>query len=144
MLRPGLKANMRHVVAAGDLASSWQNDIPVFATPILLWLAELTCMRAVEGNLEPQYITAGYRHDVYHSAPTPEGWVVDINAELIVVDDKLLTFKVSAHDGIDVILSGKHTRALLDRERFLRRLQRKSADSPEQRSNASRDVAEAK
>lgn len=144
MLHPGLKATMKHTVKATDLASSWQNDIPVFATPILLWLAELTCMRAVEGKLEPRVITAGYRHDVYHSAPTPEEWTVDINAELIAVDDKMLTFEVSAHDGIDVILSGRHTRALLDRERFMRRLERKSAIPAEQRSTSAQLEAEAK
>lgn len=129
-LVPGMKASLVHTVEQSDLASSWKNDIPVFATPIVLWLAELACIKAIEGELEPGLITAGYRHEVYHSAPTPEGWVVNFEAELVHVEGKMLTFEISAHDGADVILSGRHIRAVLGRERFIEKVRRKASQFP--------------
>ena len=46
---PELKANLTgsltYKVSAGDLATAWRNDVPVLATPLLLWLSELAAMR---------------------------------------------------------------------------------------------------
>lgn len=115
-----------HQVQEGELATNWQNDVPVLATPVLLWLAELACMRAIENSLESGKMTLGYAHDIRHMSPTPVGWTISIEAELVKNEnDKLLTFKVQAQDTEDVILSGSHTRAIVDRARFLDRLESK-------------------
>ncbi|MBD8891313.1 hypothetical protein IG616_07130 [Labrenzia suaedae] len=115
-----------HQVQEGDLATNWRNDVPVLATPVLLWLAELACMRAIGESLEPGKMTLGYAHDMRHMSPTPVGWKISIEAELVKNEGgKLLTFEVEARDGEDVILSGSHTRAIVDRTRFLDRFESK-------------------
>lgn len=126
-LAPGLKGLLNHKVDDADLATSWQNDVPVLATPILLWLAELACMRAIEGTLEEGRMTLGHGHEAQHLAPTPKGWCVQIKAELRAVEGKILTFEVSAHDGQDEVFRGRHTRAVVDRARFVANLTRKAA-----------------
>ena len=123
----GMKAALTHTVKSSDLASSWQNDMPVLATPILLWLAEITCMRAVESTLERGEMTLGCQHQISHLAPTPEGWIVTFTAELVAVDGKMLTFDIAAQDGADRVLSGQHTRAVVSRDRFIDRVRRKDA-----------------
>lgn len=130
LLKNGLKGLLTHKVGPADLATHWQNDIPVFATPILLWLAELACMRAIDNCLEPGQITLGYAHDVRHLAATPAGWTVVIEAELTGIESRLLTFEVRASDGRDAILSGRHTRAIVSRERFLAKLDSKTSLPP--------------
>lgn len=129
-LQPGMKATLVHDVRSADLASSWGNDMPVFATPIMLWLAEIACMRAIEPAIDASEITLGYRHEVGHLAPTPESWTVTFTAELVSIEGKMLVFDVAAHDGVDTVLSGRHTRALLGRDRFAEKVRRKAASPP--------------
>lgn len=126
-LEPRLKGILIHKVTAEELATNWRNDVPVLATPILLWLAELAAMRAIEGTLEPGQMTLGFAHDVRHMAPTPVGWMIELEAELEQIDGKLLTFRIEGRDSEDVILSGRHTRAIVDRNRFLSRFETKRA-----------------
>jgi len=129
-LQPGLKATLVHTVGPADLASSWGNDMPVFATPIMLWLAEIACMRAIEPAIDASQMTLGYRHEVGHLAPTPENWTVTFTAELVAIDGKMLVFDVAAQDGVDTVLSGRHTRAMVNRERFAEKVRRKAASPP--------------
>jgi fluoroacetyl-CoA thioesterase len=129
-LQPGMKATLVHNVRSADLASSWGNDMPVFATPIMLWLAEIACMRAIEPAIDASQITLGYRHEVGHLAPTPENWTVTFTAELVSIEGKMLVFEVAAHDGVDTVLSGRHTRAMLARDRFAEKVRRKAAAPP--------------
>ena len=126
-LKIGMTGVLSHDVVASDLASAWRNDVEVLATPILLWLAELACMRAIDRCLAPGFMTLGYGHEVRHLAPTPLGWTVQIEAKLVAMDDKVLEFEVSASDGKDVVLKGRHTRAIVDRVRFLSRIAEKRA-----------------
>lgn len=128
-LVPGLKGLLTHKVVDADLATSWQNDVPVLATPILLWLTELACMRAVEGALEDGRMTLGYGHESKHLAPTPRGWSVQIEAELCAIEGKILTFEIRVHDGQDEVFRGRHTRAIVDRARFVANLTRKAASA---------------
>lgn len=126
----GATAVREHVVRAGDCATHWENDLPVLATPVLLWLAEVTCMKVIEGALEPSEMTVGFKHDnAQHVAATPEGWTVTVTAEVTEVDGRMLTFAVRAHDGVEVVYRGTHVRAVIDREKFLRRFEEKVARS---------------
>ncbi|GGE97270.1 hypothetical protein H1W37_08705 [Stappia taiwanensis] len=93
---------------------------------MLLWLAELACMRAIEGTLEEGRMTLGFAHDVQHLAPTPLGWTIRLEAALEKIDGKLLTFLIEGNDGSERILAGRHTRAIVDRDRFLSRFEEKS------------------
>lgn len=129
-LKPGLKACIIHQVEECDLATNWRNDVPVLATPVLLWYAELACMQAISGTLPASQVTLGYGHDMQHLAPTPLAWTIQIEARLQNIDNKLLSFRIQASDGAEIILSGTHVRAIVDRERFLSKIQHKSISPP--------------
>ncbi|WP_017902169.1 thioesterase family protein [Pseudomonas asplenii] len=118
---------IRHTVQQIDLATQWSNDIPVLATPILLWLSELAAMMAIEGLLPDGVMTVGIAHDSRHLAPTPPGFIVSVQATVIRVSDKSIEFKVEANDGPQQILSGTHTRAIIDRKDFEARIAGKHA-----------------
>ncbi|GAA5084390.1 putative thioesterase [Thermocatellispora tengchongensis] len=122
-----LSASYTHEVTSRDTADQWRNDLPVLATPVLLWLGEITAMRALEGYLDEDEMTVGLSHDSSHLAPTPAGHEVHLTAVLRERDGARLTFDVHAHDGTDEILRGTHTRAVISRSRFLARLAAKSA-----------------
>ncbi len=119
------KGVLVHEVQEADLATNWRNDVPVLATPVLLWLGELAAMRAIDGTLEPGMMTLGYGHDMRHLAPTPKGWRVTLEAELVSIKDKILTFRIEGRDGEGIIASGTHTRAIVGKARFLDRFEAK-------------------
>lgn len=110
------------VVEDEHLATAWANDLPVLATPVLLWWAELAAMAALEPDVGPEvapgWMSVGAAHDVRHLAPTRRGATVRVSATLVEVERAVLTFEVSAHDGERQVLSGTHVRGIVDRERF--------------------------
>ena len=69
-------------------------------------------------HLAPGQQSVGTMVNVRHLAATPLGATVTAHAELIAVDGRRLTFKVSAHDGTELIGEGMHERALIDLARF--------------------------
>ncbi len=115
-------AHFTHRVTDADTAWQWGNELPVLATPVLLWLAEIAAMRATERALDEGEMTVGVGHDCEHLAPTPCGGVVRVTARLLDVDGRRLAFAVEARDGNDLVFRGTHTRGVVDRERFLARL----------------------
>ena len=125
-LETGLKGILTHRVEDSDLATNWRNDVPVLATPILLWLSELACMDAIDGCINDGEMTVGFKHEMSHLAPTPKNWIVQISAELVEIDGKMLIFEVVAHDGEECVLRGRHTRAIIAKTPFVERVQTKS------------------
>ncbi len=128
-LKPNLTGSLTYKVSAGDLATAWRNDVPVLATPVLLWLSELASMRAIADTLSEGEMTVGLSHDSTHLAPTPEGWSIQISASLTQIEGRKLVFAVEASDGQDVVLKGIHVRAIVNRDRFISNLAAK-ADMP--------------
>ncbi|MGW7313842.1 thioesterase family protein [Streptomyces sp. NPDC054854] len=114
----GTSASHTHTVTESDSAINWGNELPVLATPVLLWLSEITAMKVIESALGEADMTVGLAHDSSHLAPTPTGETVTITATLTHVDKRSLAFDVSATDSAGSVLEGRHTRALVDRARF--------------------------
>jgi fluoroacetyl-CoA thioesterase len=96
--------------------------VAVFATPEMVRLME----RAAVNGLAP-YLAAGQQSvgtmvNVKHLAATPLGATVTARAQLVSVDGRRLLFRVSAHDGTDLIGEGTHERALIDLAKFEQRV----------------------
>jgi len=66
----------------------------------------------------PEEQTVGIHINVSHEAATPIGLTVTANVELIKIDGRKLTFKVEAHDGVDLISQGTHERFIINRNKF--------------------------
>ena len=91
----------------------------VFATGFLVGFLEWACIKAINPHLDwPHEQTLGTHIDISHEAATPVGLEVTATVELMAVEGKKLTFKVEAHDGVDVISRGRHERFVINRERF--------------------------
>lgn len=118
----GRSAQTDHVVTEEDSAARWGNELEVLATPVLLWLAEITAMKAVDGAVPETEMTVGFAHDVRHLAPTLIGDTVRITARLVEADGRKLIFEVSAADSSATVLAGRHTRAIVNRVAFSARV----------------------
>jgi fluoroacetyl-CoA thioesterase len=100
---------------------------PVFATAYMVGLLEWACMEAIQPHLDAGEQSVGTGIWVTHTAATPPGLTVEVEVSLREVKGRRLQFAVKAHDGVDPIGEGTHERVVIDRERFVRKVQEKAA-----------------
>ena len=114
------------VPASGRLLGATEEMPPVFATAQMIAFVEWTCVAALAPYLAPHRRTVGTRVEMSHSAATPIGMQVRADIELVEIDGRRLRFKVSCHDGAELIGDGFHERTIIDHDRFMARLARKA------------------
>ena len=132
-LAPGLTATLAFVVPDSKTVPRLYPEAPefatmpsVFATGFMVGLVEWTCMRAIAPCLDsPREQSVGTDVKLSHTAATPPGLTVTVDARLENVDGRRLTFAVSAHDGVDEICRGTHERVVIDTARFNEKVSRK-------------------
>jgi fluoroacetyl-CoA thioesterase len=98
----------------------------VYGTPIMIFHMETTAGAAIQEHLPEGWISVGVLVNVKHLAATPVGAQVSLKAEVIAAKDNTVTFAVEAHDGFEKIGEGTHVRALVEIERFLKKVSAKS------------------
>lgn len=108
------------VIVATELTAAHLGSgaVAVFATPEMVRLMEHAAVNSLEHHLAPGQQSVGTSVNIKHLAATPVGATVTARAELVSVDGRRLLFKVSAHDGIDLIGEGLHERAVIDLAKF--------------------------
>ncbi|MDI3471625.1 MAG: hypothetical protein OJF62_003688 [Pseudolabrys sp.] len=102
----------------------------VFATGNMIILMEWACTRLIAPHLDEGEGSLGTYVDVSHLAATPPGFTVTADAELVAIDGRKLEFKVSAHDGTDLIGEGRHQRTVVPWDKFNARVAQKAAMVP--------------
>ncbi len=130
-LKPGIRATHTFTVPSNKTVPALYPEAPefvvmpeVFATGFLVGFLEWACIKAINPHLDwPQEMTLGTHISVSHEAATPPGREVTATVTLVEVDGKRLVFDVEAHDGVAVISRGKHQRHIINRDKFLARLQ---------------------
>jgi len=132
-LKPGLTHRFVYTVPENKTvpylyqeAAELQTMPQVFATGFMIGLMEWTCAQLLAPHLDPGEGSLGVHVDVSHSAATPAGFAVTIDAECTAVDGRRLSFKVKAHDGVDVIGEGRHERFVVAWDRFNARVAEKA------------------
>ena len=122
-MEKGLSYTSEVEVVSGNTAIALgSGDMEVFATPALVALMENAAMNAVKGELEGGSTTVGAMIQTSHIKPSAIGETVKATAVLQEVDGRKLTFSVSAVDSQGVVGEGTHIRYIVDRQRFLAKL----------------------
>ena len=116
----GIKAFEETVVCHENTAAAiGSGALEVFATPSMIALMEKAAMNTVSPFLEEGQGTVGIKLDVSHLAASPIGMTVRAEAELVGIEKRILTFKVSAYAGDELIGEGTHQRAIVLNDRFM-------------------------
>lgn len=127
-LKPGMTGTATAAVTAQRLAPEvGSGAAPVLASPMMIALMEAAAVDCVEAALPDDHQSLGTHLDVSHTAPTPRGLTVIATATLTEIEGRKLTFAVTAHDGVETIGGGSHTRIVVDTPRFMARLAAKAA-----------------
>ena len=126
-LKTGLTYTATTVVNNDNIASRYGSGlVAVFATPAMVALMENAAMNAVLSHLPHGNNTVGVEVSVSHTKATPMGMTVNATAVLKEIDGKKLTFDVVASDEEGEIGRSTHTRFVIDVERFMSKLTKKS------------------
>ncbi len=112
------------VVTADKYASALgSGDLEVLATPAMVALMENAAMLCVASDLEEGSTTVGSAITTTHLRPSPIGATVEATATLTAVEGRKLSFRIVATDEKGVIGEGEHTRFVVDRVKFMAKLQ---------------------
>ena len=126
MIQTGLTHEKKMTVTEQMLASTvGSGELPVFATPKMILLTEMTASECVKPYLEEGQTTVGTKVDIDHSDSTPVGVEVTCRVELREVDRRRLVFSAEIRDEYGVIGSGTHERFVVDGSRFMEKANRK-------------------
>lgn len=119
----GDTASISFAVTEGATAIALgSGDVPVLGTPKVVALCEEAAVAAVTGTLPDGATTVGTHISVDHNAPTPVGRVATATATVTGVDGRAIEFSVSVTERDTVVATGRHTRIVVDRDRFVARL----------------------
>jgi fluoroacetyl-CoA thioesterase len=135
-LKPGLTHRFAYRVPQNKTVphlypevADFQTMPEVFATGFMVGLVEWTCMQLLAPHLDPGEGSLGVHIDVSHTAATPPGLTVTVEAECVAVDGGRVTFKITAHDGVDAIGEGRHQRYVVAWDKFNARVAQKAKRS---------------
>ena len=98
----------------------WEGE-NVFSTPSMISEMEETCRLLLKEQcleVESDWDSVGTVVDVNHIAATPVGAKITLRAEVIAIDGRKVSFKVSAEDSLELIGEGRHERFIINVPRF--------------------------
>ncbi len=122
---PGLRETKCLCVSADDLASAiGSGDVPVLGTPALLALAESACVAAIAHDLPEGGTSVGQWAEIEHEKPVAQGHEVTAEATLIGHHGRRLEFQVIVREGDEIVAKVRHRRVLVDRDRFLDKVEK--------------------
>ncbi len=122
----GERSEKTWVVSPQHLASSFGSGLAdVLATPVLIGFCEEACRSLVDPFLGASQQTVGTSIQFEHTAATPAGMTVTIEASITQIERRKYTFQVVCRDDHEPIGHGTHTRFVVDTDRFAAGVERK-------------------
>lgn len=126
----GCRATATTAVTPDKLAAAvGSGSLNVFATPMMAALMEAAACNAVAPFLEDGETTVGTELNIQHTAATPQGMEVTAEAEILSVNGRELTLRVSARDSVGEIGQGIHKRFVVFSEKFQEKAEKRGTDA---------------
>ena len=118
----GKKYRIEHCVKYEDTAKVvGSGGLEVLATPRLIALMECAAYTLLEDALEDGQTSVGTNINIVHTAASPVGIMIEVEAEITSVRGRTITFEISANDEGGEIAKGTHTRVIVDVEKAKRK-----------------------
>ncbi len=126
-LLPGVSRTESLVVDRSRTIDFMGEDLRIYATPEVLRDIEFASRNLLLEHCDPGEDSVGVRAEFDHSAATPLGMPVRITATVASVEGRRVVLDVVAHDAIEEIARGRHTRFIVDVAKAKQRLAAKAA-----------------
>jgi fluoroacetyl-CoA thioesterase len=126
-LKPGLTTRREVLVDESRCIGFMGKEGMVYATPRMVSDVEYTCRDFLLQHLDPGEDSVGAHVSIDHLAATPLGLKVTIDAKIVDVDRRRVTFEFSVRDPIEECGRGKHVRFVVETAKSRERLAAKRA-----------------
>ena len=111
------KANTAKAVGSGSL--------DVYSTPMMVALMERASCECLSEMMTDGQASVGTQMLVEHTAASPIGMEITATATVDAVSGRKVELTVTASDASGEIGRGKHTRVIIDEERFMAKVREK-------------------
>src|ERR1035437_5566136 len=127
-IRLGTRGEAETIVEFKNTLSAWKPELPpVYSTPNMIGMMEAAGYNALRPFCEGDEVSVGTAINIVHRAPSTVGMKIRAEAVLETFDSRFYTFKVSAHNGHEVIGYGTIARAIVSKNEFEEKQRRKAA-----------------
>ena len=126
-LRPGVSRTETRLVDRPRTIDFMGESLRIYATPEVLRDIEFTCRNLLLDHCDAGEDSVGVGIAFDHTAATPLGMEVRITATIVAVEGRRVVLDVVAHDAIEEIARGRHTRFIIDMAKARQRLEAKQA-----------------
>ena len=99
----------------------WSGALEVFATPMMIALMEQAACEYLADGMVPGQTSVGTEINVSHTAASPIGTEIIATATIEAIFGRKVEFTVTASDSSGEIGRGKHTRFIVDTEKFMKK-----------------------
>lgn len=111
---------MTHRVSDNETAEVLgSGGLPVYSTPSMICLMELAAFRLAESH---GHQTVGTKVNISHLRACLPGTEVTAEAELLEMEGRRLSYKVTVKDAQGIMGEGLHERFIIEPERFMAKL----------------------
>ena len=125
-IKTGLTGTASKYVTDSDTAVSVKSGtLKVLATPVLAALMEEAAVNALAEYLPKEQTTVGGYIAVRHNAATLPGHRIEAEAKITHVENKKISFHITASDDKGPVGEAEHTRFIVDTESFMERVKNK-------------------
>jgi predicted thioesterase len=126
----GTRGESETRVESRHTLTAWREELPpVYSTPYMIAQMEAAAFNAMLPFCEGDEVSVGTAINVVHRAPAVEGMTIKTEAVLESFDKRFYVFRVSAHNGHEVIGHGAVSRAIVSKSKFEEKQRLKMADS---------------
>ncbi len=123
MLEKGMTLSMEHVVKENETAAKVASGaLEVFSTPLMIGFMENVAFSLAEKELNEGETTVGVSVNIKHLRANLVGDKLKCTAVLENIEGKRLDFDVKVCFGDIVVGEGKHSRFIVNTEKFLSKL----------------------
>ena len=126
-LAPGLSLKKELVVDEARCIGFMGKEGMVYATPRMVGDVEYACRDYLLQHLDAGEDSVGAHVSIDHLAATPLGLKVTIEAKIVEVDRRKVTFEFTVHDPVEQCGRGKHVRFVVETAKSRERLAAKRA-----------------
>jgi predicted thioesterase len=124
----GTRGESEARVEARHTLTAWREELPpVYSTPHMIGQMEAAAFNAMLPYCEGDEVSVGTAINIVHRAPALEGMIIKTEATLESSDSRFYTFRVSSHNGSEVIGYGTVSRAIVSKSKFEKKQRAKLA-----------------
>ena len=130
-LSVGMSLEEHFTVGEADSAVNLgSGSLRVFGTPAMIAYVEQTSRTLIEPTLPEAHTSVGTEMKMTHLAPTPIGCDIKVRAVISKINGRMIEFKAQVWDPIELIGEAEHTRVIIEIDRFMTRVNKKTSSNP--------------